>query len=301
MKRKQLLLEAKKTAQYSINIFLDKLDINPEAFNHLYEIAMTIKPLEKNHEAQYDANYKIGLTTIPLITINETYLDGLLYYINNDIYDKDLVINNLASVMVHELLHANRTVYIAGGINPYNLVDGFNDKLKKYKVRINMNSDNKDKYILTAPDYYHNYIDINLDNVKDYDTYFSDIIKNKIEKTIENQNGLEETIVETMANLIIRTKDIKDLNLDEEMDFFINNKTTRKEEKIAAHIIKRMGKDFLSWFMLSAYEEVYDNKIYDEFENKYERIIELTNNLYKNKSKSRKNDYKEAITLIKNR
>lgn len=301
MKRKQLLLEAKKTAQYSINSFLDKLDINPEAFNHLYEIAMTVKPLENNHEAQYDANYKIGLTTIPLITINETYLDGLLYYINNDMYDKDLVINNLASVMVHELLHANRTVYIAGGINPYNLVDGFNDKLKKYKVRINMNSENKDKYILTSPDYYHNYLDINLDNVKDYDSYFSDIIKNKIEKTIENQNGLEEAIVETMANLIIRTKDIKDLNLDEEMDFFINNKTTRKEEKIAAHIIKRMGKDFLSWFMLSAYEEVYNNKIYDEFENKYERIIELTNNLYKNKSKSRKNDYKEAITLIKNR
>ena len=131
MTQEQLLLEAKKTAQYSINNFLDKLNINPEAFNHLYEIPMTVDMLELNHEAQYDANYELGLKTIPLITINEYYVDGLLYYLNNNIYDKNLIINNLASVMVHELLHANRTVYIAGGMSPYNIVDGFNDKLKK--------------------------------------------------------------------------------------------------------------------------------------------------------------------------
>lgn len=300
MTQEQLLLEAKKTAQYSINNFLDKLNINPEAFNHLYEIPMTVDMLELNHEAQYDANYELGLKTIPLITINEYYVDGLLYYLNNNIYDKNLIINNLASVMVHELLHANRTVYIAGGMSPYNIVDGFNDKLKKYKIKLELD-DNREKYILTAPDYYHDYFDIDLNNVKDYNAYFSNIIKNKIMKTIENQNGLEEAIVETMANLIVKTKDTKNINLDEEMNFFINNKTTRKEEKIAAHIIKRMGKDFLTWFMLSAYQEVYTNKIQNEFQNKYERIIEITNNLYSNNSKNRKKDYLEAVTLIKNK
>ena len=120
-------------------------------------------------------------------------------------------------------------------------------------------------------------------------------------KTIENQNGLEEAIVETMANLIVKTKDTKNINLDEEMNFFINNKTTRKEEKIAAHIIKRMGKDFLTWFMLSSYQEVYTNKIQNEFQNKYEKIIEITNNLYSNNSKNRLKDYQEAVTLIKNK
>ncbi len=104
---KQTVAISYNLAKTSINNFLKLLDINPEAYEHLFKIPIQVKNMEEKVIAKYEPQEGN-------IYINETYIQNFLkkYSLSNSAKRIQL---NIALSIVHELLHLNRSIMIEGG------------------------------------------------------------------------------------------------------------------------------------------------------------------------------------------
>lgn len=96
---------------------------------------------------------------------------------------------------------------------------------------------------------------------------------------IEKQVNFEEIIIETLANITVMTMNEQVLDLDS-ITKKLENSNCETDVKMGAKLIRSMGKDMIRWFILSAYSDYYDNRIYKIFEERYNDLIDDFSDLY---------------------
>ena len=336
----KVLNKSKDIAINSLQNFFKINDLDPSLFNHLYEIDFKID----NCEGAAEYNPKEFS-----IAVDSEYLNNMVNKLMNckDDKSKTNIYLNIAVTLVHELLHANRTIMIEKGINPksiksvvnniekkendnveeinyykalllqiidkpyvdlfncfipikikdegnglltvvaYNkdtnnfyifenqkfnsILDGNIDEFIKnigielnnkelHKANkeivdpINIEDDYADSYL--ASDYYHKHNDIStLDDVND-----------ALDR-IEGQSDFEEVISETLASIIIMTRNDRELDL-EKINKKIQNGNSDIDEKLCMKIIYNEGPNMIKWFLTS----VYDSEYYDKFEKIFNEV-----------------------------
>ncbi len=127
--KEKLLLKAKYTAVETLKHFFNMLNLDPNLFNHIYNIH-----IGTNYNLKGVAEYDIDNFQI---LIDNEYLDLLLKDIDKDGIDE--ITTQLAHTIIHEMIHANRTILIDGNIdlpcyfikneNAYYLEESFTEAL----------------------------------------------------------------------------------------------------------------------------------------------------------------------------
>ena len=289
------------------------------------------------------------------------------------------VTSNVAATLVHEMIHANRTVMINNGLNALNIKEKEEEELIKYaqqkaghdlnqyrmllsdvlykpfvkdfkkfipiKVKLNndssytviaynretkdynefanqkfnsklengideflhqigieLNSQNnkhqitsiiysfinkKDQpQVLVASDYYHPYSDTERlvhgrENLtpKEFLSQLDEKINNIINR-LENANGFEEVLSDTLSYIIISTRNNQLLDLNLVTTNIINSSTASVDEKIAAKLIQQLGVDIIKWFLTSAYTDYYNDEFEKKFKERYDDLLLDFNDLY---------------------
>lgn len=373
--RKNLINEAKKIAIMSLKNFFHYLDLNPDAFEHIYNIPIKTEVLDSALAQYFPDEF--------LIVINTEYLDEQLNYINSNPSLKSNYILEIAVTLVHEYLHANRTIMINNGLavntniekraevltklknikeghdlSLYSnlLIDalskGYDSEFKKYiplkviknsdgmsvivyncdtnnydefrnidfeiydgdnlsefiheiaKKLNNLNekyesyttiksffkSENDDAASVTIPDYIHqsNSQFINIDSIKpkiSEEEY--QFIKRGIENTfnknqdkLKYQDAFEEIFVEVLSNIIVMSRNNKCINISEQAAKIINSESISQDEQIGAKLISKLDIEVFRWFMTSAYESCYDDRMSKIFEEEYDMFLLYMSKLY---------------------
>ncbi|MCL2587179.1 MAG: hypothetical protein FWE31_02965 [Firmicutes bacterium] len=97
-------------------------------------------------------------------------------------------------------------------------------------------------------------------------------------KDNECGHGLEEGIVHVLSRVIVNSQGKAVLDLDAEVDAI---KLSEDQDKYAAKLIKERGKDFIEWYLISAYQEIYQNPIEKDMgREKFLSEIEKTDEMY---------------------
>lgn len=159
--------------------------------------------------------------------------------------------------------------------------------------------------LMIASDYYHQFnssliteeeIALNM-SLKE----FSNLLNKKINyilDRIENQESFEEIITETIANIIIMTRNDSFLDLNK-ITYKLETIDTELDVKVGAKFIRMMGLDMLKWFMTSAYNMNYNDKMYYTFQERYDNLLSNFYNLY-NSSINEENMDEDSINDIFN-
>lgn len=251
--QEQLLKNSHEVAINALKNFFTNLGYNEEAFNHIYNIKLFIEPIAlPNVDAEY--RHKESIKEDPndnIIIVNSKALNKYINMINTKKANQDRIVLNLATILVHEMIHANRVI----------LLD-YVEKKSKYKndKLPNINEKPKEKWNAKS----------NL--ISEFYLRTDKLDEEKESDRIYYQGDFEEVITETLATMIIKTRKENKFDLDE-VNYELQNSTADDEVKIGSKILTIMGIDTIKWFMTSA----YDNNYYDEFEqtfkDRYEDLL----------------------------
>lgn len=377
-KRNDLIETGKIRAIESIKNFCTLLNINPEIFNHIYQIPVKIEDfLGINAEGFYYImeNY---------IALNSNTIEKSLKRIDENPDDekvKNVEISLIATLIVHEMLHANRSIIIENGLDKFNLIEkgkkettkylqeqegydldqydsllhevlqktyieefkkfipikaklnedgsytivAYNLETKDYAIFANQQfkakmedgidkflyqlalelNDENEKHVVTKEiytntnnndelegrninDYYHPYSEsgrlVDQSNMEsknlskeEYDKLI--VAKQSIAlKKINDSEGIEEALVETLAQIIVMTRNSKELELDKITTRIYDN--NEYDIKMAAKLIQKMGVDVIRWFLTSVYEDYYSDELEKTFQERYDELIIAFNELY---------------------
>ncbi len=118
---------------------------------------------------------------------------------------------------------------------------------------------------------------------------------NKIDKVINMKYGLEEALVEALT-LIISYHSNKDTLDIEGACNYIQKKTSKDIVKRGIRIFKKYKEDFIKWFILSSYQDEYDNKLQKMYGKNYLRTLRKFRDIYDSneKNETQKNEVKEV-------
>ncbi len=251
--QEQLIKEAHEIAISSLKNFLTNLGFNEEAFEHIYNIELFIEPIAlPNVDAEY--RHKETLQEDPkdnIIVVNSKTLDKYVNMINTNKVNKNQITLNLATTLVHEMIHANRIVLLDYVIKKTNYekdnLPNINEKPKEtWEAKSNLLSE-----------FYHK----------------TDILGDEAESDrIYYQGDFEEVITDTIAVMIIKTRNNKEFDLDEVNNDLQNSKAD-EEIKIGSKILTSMGIDTIRWFMTAAYENNYYDKFEHTFKERYDDLL----------------------------
>ncbi len=104
----------------SLRNFFSLLDLDPDLFKHLYDIEM-------NFDEDEDLASYSPITNE--VSLNKQEYEDALYDIEDNPHRREDIEANLAVSIVHELIHANRTVLINNGVDLLNLERVKNNEL----------------------------------------------------------------------------------------------------------------------------------------------------------------------------
>ncbi|MBR4178367.1 MAG: hypothetical protein IKR57_03355 [Bacilli bacterium] len=120
----------------------------------------------------------------------------------------------------------------------------------------------------------------------------------KEKEKISLNEGLEESITEVFAGLIIIMNKDRSLNIYEACDILrqiINN----YDIQLGIELVKNMSLDDIRWFFLSCYQDEYNNRFKEIYSEEYDKLLECFSELYKNTTDLSKEN-KEFLTEGKN-
>lgn len=206
------LNEAKNIAIASIKNFLNILNLNPDAFSHLYNIKIELGTLNK-----YNDEIALYIVEDNKIIIDEEHLT-------------DSNILNIALSLTHELMHANRTIFINDGINSTKIEKLMNDisnknlakkhNISEYEDILNKRIKDEDKLKFSK------YIPIKITPNKN--NTFNVIAHNKLTKNYEEFNDIIlKNIKEYTPEEIFKNIGLK---LNDESNNYISNNTDLNNE-----------------------------------------------------------------------
>ena len=159
--------------------------------------------------------------------------------------------------------------------NPLEIITNLAKKLdqEKYKPSFIIPNDYKEKdVIVTVADYYHEHDKkiIEEDPIEFAKSINKEV--NKISDRLENQDGFEETLTETIAEIIIMSRNDEKLDIDKVCDKIIKS-TEFEDERVMAYLIKSLGIDMLKWFITSAYDDEYEDYFSKIYKEKYDDLL----------------------------
>ena len=112
----EVITTAVNRAGSSLNHFFELLKLDPELFKHLWDIEVHVGETGEGLNAKYHSKEE------HFITLNENYLEGLFAGLDDGTYTKQYVINDIATSIIHETIHANRSVYVKDGNITYDVI-----------------------------------------------------------------------------------------------------------------------------------------------------------------------------------
>lgn len=175
----------------------------------------------------------------------------------------------------------------------YQIGTELNNKDSNHKITGTIYSfinNDKQQKITIASDYYHSYSrnnklvdkkDVSSSNVptKEYAQILDKKTSQALDR-IKNANGFEEIMTEVIANIIVITRNDKTLNLNFVINTIVNSNSFLPDEKVAAKFIQQMGVDMIKWFLISSYADCYNDYLEKIFQEKYDDLLHVFNNLY---------------------
>ena len=330
------ITKAQRESNIHIKHFFNLLGLDVNLFNHLYNIQIILG--SKN---QYDIESNA-------ISININGVNDIMREIEhtNSLKEKENLLLNMCVTIVHETIHANRSIIIENGLsiskikeiidnskirNPRILENGSeryneiieysmnNSNFKLFKRYIplsikasteknNVIAYDKDEKNIVVFDQIENIDYKNSDellykigtiinknikngNIKkkttnslvacDYYTGDEKLDKNSIDKIMDiiYCNGLEEAFTETIAILIICSRNCDKLDFDLLMEKVEKNAYT-EDIKLIVNLIKNTGIEIIKWFMTSVYEDVYINEFERLFNEDYHEFLKSFEIIY---------------------
>lgn len=112
----EIITTAVNRAGSSLNHFFELLKLDPELFKHLWDIEVHVGETGEGLNAKYHSKEE------HFITLNENYLESLFAGLDDGTYTKQYVINDIAISIIHETIHANRSVYVKDGKITYDVI-----------------------------------------------------------------------------------------------------------------------------------------------------------------------------------
>ncbi len=209
--------------------------------------------------------------------LDESISSGFYYFFDRYVpFKLTFKNNNLLDVVAYD--KSNNTFCIYNnqffGNDKENNIDLFLVGLELNSENINHKKDNiipykngnyEEDYFFGSVFYYHQ-------------QYLNESSKDRNYR-LNNIEYLEENLVEVIAKLIIFCRKDKKINLDKFLKFLNKNVNS---EKITAKMISMMGIPMIRWFILSSYEDEYDDKLYKAFNNKYNLLLKYFKKLSEN-------------------
>ena len=286
--------------------FVSRYDLDPNLFEHLYNIDLVID--YSNEDA---CAYYVPRGDNLEIHVFSSYIDRL--YTKNK--DKDL--DYLASTLLHEMLHVNRTVILKNSIQcseyidsydkifdyssfEYLLDNSFNNNtyydnpnyviLKKtnnetwiYNKNNNMFEIYDGKLFLEKPkkySYYYFYLNKPA-VISDYDLKYNyDELNNKnkdiIIDDIIKQLGIEECMTECMSAIIVYANKNKNLDIKDIVNLAFSN---CKVQLLKIGFRLFYDDNVIPWFLTSCYMDEYTNYLEKIYKN-YDEILDYFDLLY---------------------
>lgn len=112
----EIITTAVNRAGSSLKHFFELLNLDSELFKHLCEIDVRVEELS-------DSNAKYNSREDHYISLSDSYLEGLFAGLEDGTYTKQYVLNDIATSIIHETIHANRTVYVKDGNITYDVIN----------------------------------------------------------------------------------------------------------------------------------------------------------------------------------
>lgn len=253
--QEQIIEDAHKVAVKSLKNFFRNMGLNEEAFNHLYEIPTFFADfLKTSDEAVYLHTESTQENPIDnTIAINVKLLNKYINSINHKKVDYNKIVLQLASTLVHEMLHANRMIIMDYVIKTKNKNNPNKPPKETWETKTNLVSE-----------FYHNTNILSEEDESDRVYY---------------QGSFEETITEALADMIVQTRNSNEFDL-ENLNNIIQKNNADMIIKTGSQILKDMGIDTVKWFITSAYENSYYDKFEHTFEEKYDDLLYDVDDIY---------------------
>ncbi len=265
--------------------FFDLLGIDSSLFTHLMDNRIIIDYTSEFGSAI--ACYLSNENGDNTIHIGAIYINNLLDILkkNNNIVEYKNIIDEITATIVHEVIHSNRDIYINNSINLNNLMH-YEEKF----FNIHYTKLNKDFYGVSSDHLWSFNEDIS--------TLSLDEIRKYREKLIR-QIGIEESLTEAFANIMVFHKNKKELKIKEFCNLMLNSNLS-DNLNAAFYLISNMSINDIKWFYLSSYEDIYNDRFYTLFNKDYNRIISYFYNFYINEKKKphQESKYDKCIKLI---
>ena len=294
---KKELIEITETGAFesirSFGNFVELLGINSSIFSHLLDIKLII---DYSEELENDENKSIAIYVSEDIDGNNNihlsarYIDNLVTCTKlYDISEFGNIIDELTTTIVHEVIHSNRDIIVKEGIHI--------SKLLNLSSRLLLGKSNKQKNDEDTVGSYSEYLsnNINLNNLS-----YEEV--SDISDIVASQFGLEESFTEALAHLMVYHKDKDKLYINEYCEEMINKDSTTKDIKLAYMLIDKMSLDDIRWFILSSYEDGYNNRFVHLFKEDYNQFMlnmySIFTSVY-NKSDVDIDEYQESEEIIK--
>lgn len=235
--------KGKFVANKCLKHFFELCELNSDAFSHLFDISIRLSNTYDGSSGKYSVeNNYIILDIDYLVELVELYVGS-----NYDEKVLNNVILNVALVIIHETIHADRVVMIDNSINS-----------------INIDSGSRSSDVTLVSD---NYLGIESD-------------KSKIEDRLANMYGFEEIMTEAIATIIVFARDDKELDFDGVCDRILNSKGNYDDIKVAVKFLKNMGIDTVKWFLTSVYGDYYVDELEMVFKDRYDDLLYDFNDIY---------------------
>ena len=159
----------------------------------------------------------------------------------------------LASSLVHEMIHANRVIVLDYVTKEKDLKNPSKPLIETWHARSNLVSE-----------IYHKTDKLSEEEESDRIYY---------------QGDFEETITEALADMIMETRNENVFDLEEVNDT-IQKSNADMVLKIGSQILRDMGIETIKWFMTAAYENSYYDKFEHTFGDKYDDLLYDVSDIY---------------------
>ncbi len=119
MKKSIIVEKATNISILAFEKFIKNINLEPSMYDHIYNIKVSYNKMPDDKIGEYNA-------VTNSININSNWLDEL------ELDNKSIL--NVANVILHEMIHANRTIIINNGLSLSHVSDKLNNEINLYEI-----------------------------------------------------------------------------------------------------------------------------------------------------------------------
>ena len=124
-----IINEAHEFATASVNHFISLLDIDPKMYEHLSNIDIIV---DYTSDVNYERELAHYVPSENVIHVCPEYVSDMLDFSKN--HKRTAIVYNIANTLIHELIHANRDIFIYNGIHSLRIAETICEDPLKYDI-----------------------------------------------------------------------------------------------------------------------------------------------------------------------